>query len=285
MGVGLLLHPGRVLLLHPGEMGASVGAALRNRGLDVGWVRADRSEASAERAAKADLHPWADLPEGLSQADAVLSVCPPDAALDLSRAVHAVGFRGRFVDGNAISPSTARALHELWGEAFVDGGLVGPPAWRAGSTRFFLSGAHAAEVAEWFAGSPLEAVVIEGGPGAASALKMAYAGWTKGSAALLLAIRALAEREGVTEALLDEWDRSQTGLRDRSEATARGVGPKAWRFEGEMREIAATFEAAGLPAGFHEAAAEVYGRLAGLKDTDDGDLADVLRRLLASSDG
>ena len=92
----------------------------------------------------------------------------------------------------------------------------------------------------------------------ASALKMAYAAWTKGTAAMLLAIRELAFREGVEEALLAEWDLSQPELRDRFARAARSAEAKGWRWVGEMEEIAATFEAAGLPGGFHRAAAEVY---------------------------
>ena len=109
---------------------------------------------------------------------------------------------------------------------------------------------------------------------------MCYAAYTKGASALLLAIRTLAEAEGVTEALLAEWSRSQPGLAERSERSAQAVSPKAWRFAGEMREIAATFEAANLPGGFHQAAAAVYERLANLKNADDARIADVVQRLM-----
>jgi len=94
---------------------------------------------------------------------------------------------------------------------------------------------------------------------------MCYAAWTKGTAALLLAIRAVARDLGVEDALLAEWDRTQPDLRARSEA-ATGSVPKAWRFVGEMKEIAATFAAAGYPDGFALAAAEIYSRLAEFKD-------------------
>ena len=96
---------------------------------------------------------------------------------------------------------------------------------------------------------------------------MAYAAWTKGSQALLLAIRALAVHEGVDAALVAEWARSQPDATARSERAASANIKKAWRFVGEMDEIAATFAAAGLPDGFHEAAGEIYRRLAGWKDT------------------
>ena len=87
---------------------------------------------------------------------------------------------------------------------------------------------------------------------------MAYAGWNKGSQALLLAIRALAMQEGVDEALLAEWARSMPELPKRSTDAVAANARKAWRFVGEMEEIADTFDAAGAPDGFHRAAAEVY---------------------------
>jgi 3-hydroxyisobutyrate dehydrogenase-like beta-hydroxyacid dehydrogenase len=271
----------RILLLHPGAMGSSIGASLRGNAHAVAWVREGRSAASAERAGSAGLQPVATLREGLAGIDHVISVCPPDAALAVAHQVTTAGFAGTYLDANAVSPASAREMHALLADAFVDGGIVGPPAWKAGTTRLYLSGPKAAEVARWFEGSATDARAIAGGAGAASALKMAYAAFTKGSAALLLAIRALAEREGVTAPLLEEWDLSQPGLAQRSQLTARGTSGKAWRFEGEMREIAATFQAAGLPGGFHEAAAEVYRRMRDLKDVEGGaDLESVLEALL-----
>ncbi|MDX1385183.1 MAG: DUF1932 domain-containing protein, partial [Thermoanaerobaculia bacterium] len=121
-------------------------------------------------------------------------------------------------------------------------------------------------------------------PPAASALKMCYAAYTKGSAALLIAIRALSRSLGVEAALLQEWEISQPDLARRSGASARRTAPKAWRFEGEMAEIAATFEQAGLPEGFHEAAQEIYRRLAGFKDVDEADLDRVVTAVLTSED-
>ena len=157
----------------------------------------------------------------------------------------------------------------------------GQPALRAGSTRLYLSGSQASTTATWFAGGLLEAITIEGAPGAASALKMCYAAYTKGTSAMLLAIRALAESEEITGPLLDEWAISQKGLADRSERAAIGTAPKAWRFVGEMEEIAATFAAARLPDGFHGAAAEIYRRMADLKSVQSPSLAGVLDRLRA----
>ena len=272
----------RVLLLHPGAMGASLGAALRANAHAVRWVADGRSEATARRAHDADLVPVARLPDAIDAVEHVLSVCPPDAAVAVAEAVVAAGFDGTYVDANAVSPDTARRIGAIVGDGFVDGGIVGPPAWRPGVTRLYLSGPGAEDVAAWFSGTLVDARPVAG---SASALKMCYAAFTKGSSALILAIRALAEREGVTEALLEEWALSQPGLPERSDRTAVAVSAKAWRFEGEMREIAATFDGAGLPGGFHEAAAEIYRRMSGLKDAADVDLERVVADLLHGGGG
>jgi 3-hydroxyisobutyrate dehydrogenase-like beta-hydroxyacid dehydrogenase len=256
-------------VLHPGDMGGVVGACARAAGQRVRWASAGRSAGTRARAAAAGLEDADTLAALLAASDVVLSICPPDAAVDLAREVAAQRFAGLYVDGNAVAPATARevgAIVERGGATFVDGGLIGPPPRSAGTTRLYLSGREAKRVAALFEGSALEAIAISDAPGAASALKMVYAAVTKGTSALLMAVRALAASEGVDEALLGEWARSQPDLPKRSEAAARDNARKAWRFVGEMDEIAATFEAAGLPGGFHQAAAEIYRRLAGYKD-------------------
>ena len=273
-----------VLLLHPGAMGASIGAALVGRGHRTFWVADGRSTQTADRARDAGLTRVESMSAALAETAVVISVCPPHAAVDVARSVVEAGFDGIYVDGNAVSPGTAETVHGLFGARYVDGGIVGPPAWREGATRFYLSGERAAEVAGLFDGSLVDARAIGAGATKASALKMAYAAFTKGSSALLLAIRALAERNGVSDELLAEWDISQPGLRSRSAGTAKSTSLKAWRFEGEMREIAATFAQAGLPSGFHEAAAEVYARMADLKDTPGGaDIDTVLGEILGDA--
>jgi hypothetical protein len=108
----------------------------------------------------------------------------------------------------------------------------------------------------------LEPVILSGSPVAASALKMAYAAWTKGSSALLLGALASARASGVQDALQAEWQRSLPELQDRARRAADSAASKGWRWVGEMHEIAATFTDAGLPPGFHEAAAEMFERAA-----------------------
>jgi 3-hydroxyisobutyrate dehydrogenase-like beta-hydroxyacid dehydrogenase len=269
-------------LLHPGEMGASIGAALRRAGVEVLWVSAGRGPATRRRAHSADLTDVGTLSVLVARSDLVLSVCPPHAAIRVARTVAASGFAGTYVDANAVAPPTARALGavvERAGGRFVDGDLIGGPVRAGGATRLYLSGPTAGEVAALFAPTELEAVALGDDVAAASALKMCYAAWTKGTSALLLAIRAAAGAYGVEEALAEEWARTQPGLAARSQAAA-GTARKAWRFEGEMDQIAGCFAEAGLPDGFARAAAEVYRRLAAFKDLeDDPPLDQVLERV------
>jgi len=257
-----------VALLHPGEMGAAIGACLGGRGLRVVWASAGRSAATRARARAAALEDLGPLERTLGVADIVLSVCPPHGALALAREVAGHGFSGVYIDANAVSPGTVRDIGRVLEAAeatFVDGGIIGPPPVAGASSRIYLSGGRAKDIAGLFAGSNLEAIPLEGPAGAASALKACYAAWTKGAIALLAAIRALATHEGVEAALLEEWKRSQPELAKRSEVITVQAR-KAWRWIGEMEEIAASFQAAGLPGGFHLAAAELYRRLEGFKD-------------------
>jgi 3-hydroxyisobutyrate dehydrogenase-like beta-hydroxyacid dehydrogenase len=246
-------------LLHPGEMGAAVGAVLVKQGHRVVWASAGRSAKTRERAQAAGLEDASSVGRLVQLSDAIVSVCPPHAAREVARSV--AGFEGVFVDANAVAPATARELSEVLqseGAKFVDGGIVGPPPGAAGTTRLYLSGSAAAGVADLFAGSAVDARVVSDEVGAASAVKMAYAAWTKGTAALLIAIRELAREKQVEPVLLEEWRLSLPQLLERSERAVRSGQAKGWRWVGEMEEIAATFSAAGLPAGFHQAAAEVF---------------------------
>ncbi len=219
------------------------------------------------------------LDELVHRADIVISVCPPAAAPDVARAVADIGFDGIYVDVNAIAPTTARAIGKNFGR-FVDGGVIGPPVNTAGSTRLYLSGESAVEVARLWEGSLLETRLVDGGAGAASAVKVCYAAWTKGSAALLLAVRAMASAAGVEPSLLAEWSTSLPGLAAQADVAASGNAPKAWRFAGEMREIANAFASFGLPDGFATAAADVYDRMAGFKGTTDATIADIIDALI-----
>jgi 3-hydroxyisobutyrate dehydrogenase-like beta-hydroxyacid dehydrogenase len=269
-------------VLHPGAMGSSVGAAARAGGAEVYWCEAGRSEETRRRAREDRLSAVQSLRELVDACEVIVSVCPPHAALEVASEIARLGFRGLYADVNAVSRTTAQQIGAAVtqsGAAFVDGGIMGPPARPGRTTLLCLSGERAPEVARLFEGTPLQASIVGPLPGQASALKMAFAAWSKGSAALLIAVRALAEAEGVTGALLDSWARLAPDLAQRSEQAALGAAPKAWRWSGEMREIAQSFGAVGLPSDFHEGAAKLYEKLDEFKTTE-ASLAAVVAALL-----
>jgi 3-hydroxyisobutyrate dehydrogenase-like beta-hydroxyacid dehydrogenase len=236
-------------LLHPGAMGSAVGNALLDAGHEVVWASDGRSPETAARAARfRDCGSVAALAD---EAELILSICPPHAALDVARAVGE--FDGLYLDANAISPARAREVAAVQ-PRYVDGGIVGGPPQHPRETRLYLSGSAAEDVAALFAETIVEPRVVAD----ASAFKMVYAAWTKGTAALLLAIRDVAEHYGVREALAVEWSESLPQLVERLPSAERSAAAKGWRWAGEMDEIADTFAAAGAPRGFHDAAAEVY---------------------------
>ncbi len=265
-----------ILILNPGAMGSAVGTRLTGKGHTVYWVSDGRGEQSIARAEAAGMHACQSLSEGLSRASIVLSVCPPHAALDVARQVAQHKYAGWYVDANAVSPETsaqAGALVSAGGARFTDGGIIGPPPVSGRRARLYLSGANASELADLLDAESLSAIALQGSDTAASALKMCFAGWNKARTALLLNLRSLAAHHQVDDALLAEWAGMEPDLLRLFEPaggqSVMGNAAKAWRWSGEMTEIARTFEQAGLPGGFHHGAAEVFERLNRFKDVSD----------------
>ena len=267
----------KIGLLHPGEMGVSIAASAINSGHQVYWLSKGRSDRTRARAEKLNLIGLDSLVQLCQACETIISVCPPHAAGAVAESVTGAGFKGRYLDANAISPQGAIRIGQMMetrGIQFVDGGIVGGPAWRPKETWLYLSGEHAHEIAICFSSGPLETRIIGSEIGKASALKMCYAAYTKGTSALLTAVLAAAESLGVREELYQQWDMDDSGFSEQVEARVRRVTAKAWRFEGEMREIASTFREAGLPDGFHLAAAEIYRRMADFKDAGESPALD-----------
>jgi len=267
-------------LLHPGQMGAAIGAQLTAAGHEVLWLRTGRSSASERRAAAAGLR-GVDTLEELLASRVVISVCPPAFAEDVAKDVAALGFSGIYGDANAISPHRMIRIAGLL-ETVVDGSIIGPPPGADRHARFYLSGPDDAvgAVAELFAGAAAIRVSDLGRRiGDASALKMAYGSYNKASHALAAVSHALAERYGVGEALRDvaAEDGGALGRFNRLPS----VAARAWRWGPEMREAAETFASVGLPSDLAGAAAEVFRRWDADKDSTDLDVADVLRHLHA----
>jgi putative dehydrogenase len=237
-----------VAVVSPGERGAAVGRRLREAGHRVVTTLEGRGERTHARAAGAGIEDVGSLAAAVREADVLLSILPPGRALQLAEAV------GRdpgplYVDCNAVSPSTVRAIAATIGERFVDAGIIGAPT----APRFYASGPRAAELAAL----PLDVRVIDGEVGQASALKMCYAGLTKGLSALLTESAVAADAYGVAEALRAELADSQPQFLAGA-TRLPGVVPKAYRWVAEMEEIAATFEQVGLTPRMLLGAADVY---------------------------
>ena len=259
----------RIGIIHPGEMGISVAASARNSGHEVYWASEGRSPETRDRAVKHGLRDAATIANLCKTCAVIVSVCPPGAASEVAGEVLSHGFTGLFVDANAISPTRAADINRrvtAAGATFVDGGIVGGPAWSPGATWLFLSGPRTEEVAACFSAGPLGIRIIGTEPGRASALKMCYAAYAKGTTALMAAMLATAEHLGVRDEVYRQWARDEAGSVERAEQRVRQASAKAWRFIGEMDEIASTFRDAGLPGDFHAAAGEVYLRLAPFKN-------------------
>jgi hypothetical protein len=258
-------------VLHPGAMGAAVGAALRPASGSVIWAAGGRSAETSKRAELADLVGVPDVAAVARRSDVIVSVCPPHVARDVAGQVAAALADDRsnrsgppplYVEANAVSPATVRAIAALLGpDTVVDGAVIGPPAWEPGRTVLWLSGAAAGDVAALFAGSPFRARVLGPDLGTASALKACFALQSKALPTIWLEIAAAAREYGVEEELRGELQRVGVDLTAAVAAAAAG-GPKAWSWAGEMDEAAEAMAALGLPDGFSRAAAELYRRLA-----------------------
>ena len=246
-------------ILHPGEMGVSVATAAISSGHRVLWVSEGRSEATKKRASFHKLEDIKTL-SNIHESDIVFSICPPQSAIEVAKAVAETGFEGLYMDANAGSPEKKHLINKLLESNnidFVDGGIIGPPANSEGSTRLYVSGERCEEIKAIFTDGFLSVLSLGGEVGKAASLKIAYGAWTKGASALILTVRAMAKNAGVEEDLLHEWGLSQPGAEAMTLMSATLNPPKAWRFVSEMNEISETFASNGVPNVFWDAAAAV----------------------------
>jgi 3-hydroxyisobutyrate dehydrogenase-like beta-hydroxyacid dehydrogenase len=254
-----MLRRMRVGLLYPGEMGAAIGTALLEPPL---WASEGRSQATARRASAFD--DVGGVQALIERSEVILSVCPPAIAEETAARVAELGFDGLYVDANAISPRRMERIAGRFARC-IDGSIMA-------KTRInvYLSGdpADAAEVVALFAADgDVQPIVLGAHIGAASAIKMAFGGWNKISAGLEAQAFAIARAYGVEHGLVAEG--VDPGRVARSAA-------KAWRWVGEMNEVADTCADLGLPEGVARGAAELFGRWDHRRD----DFSVPLERLL-----
>lgn len=259
----------RVGLTAPGAMGAGLGGVLAQHGVEV-RVRLDgRSDASRDRSLRAGLTPVED-DAALADTDVLLSVCPPADALPIAeRLAPWLGGSDRrplYVDANAVSPGTARRIGDVVtgaGGRFCDGGIIGlPPGTAAKAPVLFVSGPDTTAV-EQLGRHGLEVRRVDGRIGSASALKMSYAGITKGLIALGSMAILNAEHEHVGPALAAELGASQAGLLAGFRRGIPDMAGKAGRWVAEMEEIAATCPEGSPAAALYRSLATFYAGLAG----------------------
>ena len=256
-------------IVHPGAMGSALGRALRvaNACARVIFASHGRSPDTIARAQADGIEDVGTLEQVVQQSNVILSVCPPANALEVAQQCRS--FTGLYVDANAISPQTAQAVAAVFSNQnnVVDASIHGYPPQVAGKTRLLLSGARAHEISELFNGTIVGTRIIGESIGQASALKMCISANYKAHAALLFNIRALAQHHGIDQQLLDEWAHANPKVAELCEHHAGIMPRKAWRFLGEMDEMAATFTAAGLPDQFFKASQDVFSRLVDFKAT------------------
>jgi 3-hydroxyisobutyrate dehydrogenase-like beta-hydroxyacid dehydrogenase len=220
------MQPETIGILHPGAMGISVAACALRSGRQVCYTSEGRGEATRARATGHNLHDLGTLSKLCATCSIIISICPPHAAEEVASQVIAYGFKGIYLDANAISPQKAQRIGEILsdvGISFVDGGIIGGPAWTPGETWLYLSGKDVVRIADCFSAGPLEVSIVGEEIGKASALKMCYAAYTKGTTALLTAILALAEASGVRGELETQWERDEPGFSEQAERRARRV--------------------------------------------------------------
>ncbi len=254
----------KVGLISPGDMGHRVAMVLKDHGLEVLTCLEGRSARTRGLAEAAGVHSVDNHQQLVQEVDLILSILVPseaeNAAATVCRALRLTGVSTLYVDCNAVAPSTALRMAQVVrevGSRFVDGGIIGPPPLRRGTTRFYISGSDATEV-EGLSSYGLEMHVLGTQVGQASGFKMTYAGLSKGFAALAIGVLVAAQRLDLYEPLIDELRLSQPERLARMEKSLPQVLPKAHRWIGEMEEIAQTFQEQGLTPSIHQGAAEIY---------------------------
>lgn len=256
-----------VALLHPGAMGARLGGELVSAGHQVRWLSSGRSADTRGRAEAEGLIAVDDAASLVDGAELVLSVLPPQGAVDVARLVTATGFAGTYVDANPLSPGTLREVQETAesaGASFVDAGVVGPPPRDGSRTHLYLAGPHdaVAHVEALVASTRVTPVVVGAEVGQASAAKQAYALFNKGRMVLASLAAEIADAHGVTDVLTAEADRPGAELLGELADLRVGLADVGWRWGPEMDEVARSLVDAGSDPSAVEGLAAQLRRLA-----------------------
>ena len=264
-----------IAILSPGDMGHGVGKALSEHGYDVITCLEGRSQRTKDLAAAGGFRDTASLDEMVSQADLIMSILVPSEAMGVARSVaeamRSTGLSRPFADCNAVSPQTARRMESIIngaGGEYIDGGIIGGSPARGATPRIYTSGPRAGLMDE-LDGKGIAVRNLGTEIGRASGIKMCYASMTKGTSALRVAMLTTAQSLGLYDELVAELGFSQQGPLSAMESGVPGLPANAGRWIGEMDEIAATFDAAGVTPHFHQGAAEIFRLLASTPFADE----------------
>jgi putative dehydrogenase len=281
-----------VAIIAQGEMGAGVGRRLVERGARVLTSLRGRSPASAERAGRAGMVAVEDDAALIEQSDFFLSIVPPGDAVTLAERMKPALARATrkpvYIDCNAVAPDTAERIGAVLADTgcrYVDAGIIGgPPSGASPGPRFYASG-EAAGAMERLARHGLSVRVIDGPVGAASALKMSYAGITKGTTAIGAAMMLGASRAGCAAALREELADSQPQMLAWLASAVSRMPPKAYRWVAEMEEIGDFLGQERAEHDVYAAIARFYQRLAhGMEKLAEGDELAALEAFCAGPD-
>ena len=254
-------------ILSTGDMGHSVGRVLREGGFDVVTCLTGRSERTRQLAGEAEIRDIPEMDDLVREVDLILAILVPDQTIPLARQVAAsikrAGTQPAYADCNAIAPNTSKQIDEIISNAggrYIDAGIIGGPPSQDEQTRFYASGPHE-DILTQLNGYGILVRPMGGEVGRASGIKMCYASVTKGTAALHTAVLTTAESLGLSRELIKELEESQ-GQRLQAMESIKTLSAKAFRWVGEMEEIAATYESAGVTPHFHQGAAEIFRMIA-----------------------
>ena len=251
-------------IMSPGDMGSAVGQVLSQRGLKVIAALGERSPRTRTLAAQAGIADVGSLENLVRQADMVLSILDPDAAVGAAQrvadAMKSTGAAPLYVDCNSVSPQSAvkiRGIMQVVGAPFAEASIIGAPPRGSSNTRFYASGPQAEAFAQ-LAQFGLNVKVLGPEDGKAKAIKVCYATITKGTQALCTESMVTAQRLGVFGGLMAELEGSQPGLLKFAQNGLQQMPPKAHRWIGEMNELAATYQGVGLTPRMLTGAADLY---------------------------
>ncbi len=251
-------------IMSPGDMGSAVGQTLAAHGLRVIAALGERSARTRALAAEAGIADVGTLETLVREADLVMSILVPDAAVEAARrvaeAMKSAGATPLYADCNSIAVQSSRTIGEIMhaiGAPYAEASIIGAPPRVPNKTRIYTSGPHAQEFAQ-LNRFGLDVRVIGPEEGKAKAIKICYSTVTKGTQALCTESLVSAKRLGVFGVLMTELETSQQGLLAFAQSGLQQMPPKAHRWVGEMHELAATYQDLGLTPRMLAGAADMY---------------------------